>query len=134
MSAAPARMWAHLGWRGVALAGTGACWITYGLGLIVTSRGLVTSGAAPVIRIMCIEGWGAVWIACGVLAMAAGALRPGRDVWGFAAITLPPTVWGLAFIASALGGSPTAWASVPIYLAVLLLVVVVAAVTRGRHG
>ncbi|GAA2971382.1 hypothetical protein [Streptomyces enissocaesilis] len=136
MAAAPARLWRHLGWRGLALAGVGACWIVYGIGLIVTTRGAVTAGAAPVIRLMCIEAWGGVWIASGVLASVAGMLRPGRDVWGFAAISFMPAVWGLAFMASAVTGDyQAAWAAVPIYVAVLLLVVIVATLTRGRtHG
>ncbi|MEU2730126.1 hypothetical protein ABZ650_20655 [Streptomyces griseoviridis] len=134
MRAASARLWRHLGWRGIPLAGVGGCWIVYGTGLIVTTRAGVIAATAPVTGLMCMEAWGAVWIACGALGLAAGASRPGRDSWGFAAITLPVTVWALAYAAAAVtGGYASAWASVPIFAAVLLLTVVVAQVTGRRR-
>lgn len=136
MRAALLRVWRHLDWRGAALAGLGGLWIVYGLGLIFTTRGSITSGAAPLLRIMCIEAWGGAWIACGVLGIVAGALRPGRDVWGFAAVWLPPAYWALSFTATAATGSyEVAWAAVPIYAAIVLLIAIVAVLTRGRtHG
>ncbi|WHM32457.1 hypothetical protein OH540_21380 [Streptomyces sp. BPPL-273] len=131
---ASARLWRHLGWRGLALAGVGGCWTVYGAGLIVTNRAGVNAATAPVTGLMCVEAWGAVWIACGVLAAIAGARRPGRDVWGFAAITLPLVVWLLAFAVAAITGEyEKGWASVPLFAAVLLLVVIVAALTGGRR-
>ncbi|MDQ1037284.1 hypothetical protein QFZ75_003700 [Streptomyces sp. V3I8] len=136
MRAASARAWRHLGWRGLALAGIGSCWIVYGLGLILTTRGSITSGTAPLIRIMCIQAWGGVWIAAGVLGIIAGTLRPGRDMWGFAAVCLPPAYWALSFTATAATGAyEVAWAAVPIYAAIVLLIAIVAVLSRGRtHG
>ncbi|WP_224339597.1 hypothetical protein [Streptomyces olivaceus] len=134
MRAAPARLWRHLGWRGLALAGVGSCWTVYGAGLIVTTRSGVAAATSPVTGLMCMEAGGAVWIACGLLAVVAGARRPGRDVWGFAAVTLPPAVWLLAFtIAAVTGEYGSGWASAPLFAAVLLLVVIVAALTGGRR-
>ncbi|MGQ4349677.1 hypothetical protein [Streptomyces sp. SAS_275] len=137
MRAAPVqRAWRHLGWRGATLAGLGILWIVYGLGLILTTRSSITSGTAPLIRIMCIEAWGGVWIAAGVLGIIAGVRRPGRDVWGFAAVCLPPAYWALSFTATAVTGDyQVAWAAVPIYAAIVLLITVVAVLSRGRsHG
>lgn len=136
MRAALLRLWRHLEWRGLTLASVGILWVVYGIGLIVTTRSSVTAGTAPLLRIMCIQGWGGVWIACGILGMIAGALRPGRDVWGFAAICLMPAYWGLSFTATALTGDyQVAWAAVPIYAALILMTVVIAVLTRGRsHG
>lgn len=134
MRAAAARAWRHLRWRGFALAGVGALWVVYGLGLILTTRGSITSGTAPLIRIMCLEAWGGVWIGCGVLGMVAGALRPGRDTWGFAAVSLLPAYWALSFTATAATGDyEVAWAAVPIYAAIVLLIVVVAVLTGRRR-
>ncbi|MFF8679481.1 hypothetical protein ACF07F_16380 [Streptomyces sp. NPDC015237] len=133
MQSVSARLWRHLGWRGATLAGLGALWIVYGLGLILTTRGSISAGTAPLIRIMCIEAWGGVWIGCGVVGMVAGMLRPGRDVWGFAAVCLLPAYWALSFTATAVTGDyEVAWAAVPIYAAIVLLIVVVAVLSRGR--
>lgn len=136
MQAALLRVWRHLEWRGLALAGIGGCWIVYGLGLILTTRSSINSGTAPLISVMCIEAWGGVWIGSGVLGIIAGALRPGRDVWGFSAICLPPAYWGLSFTATAVTGDyQVAWAAVPIYAAIVFLIAIVAVLSRGRsHG
>lgn len=134
LRAARARLWRHLGWRGLALAGVGACWTVYGTGLIVTRRAGVAAATEPVTGLMCMEAWGAVWIACGVLGLLAGARRPGRDLWGFAAVALPAIVWGVAYSAAAVRGDyAPGWASVPLFVAVLLLVVIVAALTGGQR-
>lgn len=136
MRAALLRVWRHLEWRGTTLAGLGILWIVYGLGLILTTRTSINAGTAPLIRIMCIEAWGGVWIACGILGIIAGTLRPGRDTWGFAAVSLPPAYWALSFTATALTGDyEVAWAAVPVYAALVFLVTVVAVLSRGRsHG
>ncbi|MFI6639938.1 hypothetical protein [Streptomyces sp. NPDC050504] len=129
-----AAVWRHLGWRGLALAGAGACWTVYGVGLLVTHRQGLSLATAPILRVMCLEAWGGVWIACGLAGLVTGGLRPGRDVLGFAAVTAPPAIWGLAFLgAAATGDYVVAWASVPLYVAVVLLVVIVAALTGGRR-
>ncbi|MFD0353523.1 hypothetical protein ACFVHW_07200 [Streptomyces sp. NPDC127110] len=128
-----AALWRHLQWRGLTLAGLGILWITYGIGLIATDRPALVSAAAPLLRVMCLEAWGGVWIACGALGVVTAALRPGRDLAGFAGAAGPPLVWGLAYIAAAVTGSyGVAWASVPLFAAILLLVVIVAALTGGR--
>ncbi|MGW2985471.1 hypothetical protein [Streptomyces goshikiensis] len=128
-----AALWRHLQWRGLTLAGVGACWIWYGIGLIVTSRPGVVSATGPLLRLMCIEAWGGVWIACGAAGLLTAALRPGRDVLGFAGLAGPLLWWTCAFLtAAATGAYDVAWAALPLYVAPLLMVVVVARVTGGR--
>jgi hypothetical protein len=79
------------------------------------------------------EAWGGLWIACGVLGLVTAVVRPGRDVVGFGALAGPPLWWAAAFLAAAATGSvDTAWASLPLYLAPLFLVVVIAVITGGR--
>lgn len=64
----------------------------------------------------------------------AGALQPaGRDVLGFAGAAGPPLIWSLAYIAAAATGAyEAAWASAPPFVAVVLLVGIVAKLSRGR--
>ncbi|MGW1938945.1 hypothetical protein [Streptomyces goshikiensis] len=127
-----AALWRHLRWRGLALAGVGACWITYGIGLIVTERPSLLLAAAPILRVMCLEGWGGVWIVCGAAGLVTAVLRPGRDMVGFAGAAGPPLIWGLAYLgAAATGAYEVAWASVPLFAAIVLLVVIVAVLTGG---
>ncbi|MCY0956219.1 hypothetical protein [Streptomyces sp. H27-H5] len=128
-----AALWRHLGWRGLALAGVGACWVWYGIGLIVTDRPGVVSATGPLLSLACMEVWGAFWIAGGLAGMLTAALRPGRDLLGFAGLAGPLLWWALAFIASAATGAyDVAWAAIPLYVAPFLLVVVVGQVTGGR--
>lgn len=145
MVAAPARWRRRLGWRGTALLACGIPWIVYGVGLLTTSRPGLVRAASAITGLLAIPGWGIVWVACGVLASVAAVLRPGRDMWGFAVAAAPPMIWTLAYVAAAITGSyREAWASVPLLLAPVLLLAVVAEVTgrrrracsceRERHG
>lgn len=128
-----AALWRHLQWRGVTLAGLGALWVWYGIGLIVADRPGVATATAPLLRLMCMEAWGGVWIACGLAGLATAVVRTGRDVAGFGALAGPPLAWGAAFLAAAATGAvDTAWASVPLFIAPLFLVVVIACITGGR--
>lgn len=128
------RIWSYLGWRGLTLAGSGIGWVVVGLGLVLTDRPAVNAGAGPVIDLMQLSAWGGVWALCGVLGLVAGVMRPGHDRWGFAAVSLPPTVWALSYATAAVVGrySP-GWATVPVYTVILLLLAVIAALTGGRQ-
>lgn len=133
---AASSLWRHLGWRGLTMAGVGACWVVVGLGLILTVRPAVNDAVGPLIRIMPLEAWGGVWIASGILGLVGGVMRPGRDMWGFAAIVLMPAYWALSYLFAAVSGeySP-GWVTVPVYGAVILLVAVIAVLTgRRKHA
>lgn len=128
-----AALWRHLQWRGLTLAGVGACWIWYGAGLIITDRPGLAAATGPLLRIACMDVWGALWIACGLAGVLTAALRPGRDVIGFAGLAGPLLWWTLAFMAAAATGAyGPAWAALPLYVAPLLMVVVIAKITGGR--
>ncbi|MCB5167986.1 hypothetical protein LG634_24560 [Streptomyces bambusae] len=127
-----AALWRHLQWRGLALAVAGAGWVTYGIGLLVTDRPGLTAAASPILRVMCLEAWGAVWIACGAICLVTALLRPGRDAPGFAAAVGPPLIWGLAYVAAAVTGAyEPAWASVPVLGVVVVLVWIIGRLTGG---
>lgn len=136
MVAALARWRRRLGWRGTALLACGIPWIVYGIGLVTTPRAGTARAASIITTLMSLQWWGVVWSVCGALACVAAILRPGRDMWGFAMAAAPPMIWSLAFGAAGLTGSyRQAWASVPILVVPVLLLIVIAEVTgRGRHG
>jgi hypothetical protein len=145
VGAALARWRRRLGWRGTALLCCGIPWIVYGIGLMTTPRAGLVRAASVITALMGLHCWGTVWVLCGGLACVAAILRPGRDQWGFALAAGPPLIWSMAYItAAATGGYREAWASVPLLIAPVLLLVVVAEVTgrrrrhctcgRGRHG
>lgn len=132
--AAPARWRRRLGWRGTALLCCGVPWIAYGVGLMTTPRPGLNQAASVITSLMDLHCWGVVWVACGALACVAAVLRPGRDLWGFAAAAAPPQVWVMAYLAATVTGSYwQAWASVPLLLPSVSLLVVVAKVTGRRR-
>ncbi|WP_377271940.1 hypothetical protein [Peterkaempfera sp. SMS 1(5)a] len=136
MVAAAARLRARLGWRGAGLLTCGIPWVVYGIGLITTPRDGVSRAAAVITAVVSLQAWGWIWMTCGILATIAAVRLPGRDVWGFAAAAAPPLVWALAYgAAGATGHYRQAWASVPLLLVPVGLLLIVAASTKGeRHA
>ncbi|WP_055588547.1 hypothetical protein [Peterkaempfera griseoplana] len=133
MRAAAARLRARLGWRGASLLVCGVPWVVYGVGLLTTPRVGVSRAAGAITSVVSLCTWGWIWMLCGLLAIAAALLRPGRDVWGFAAAAGPPLIWALAYItAGATGDYRQAWASVPLLLVPVGLLVIVAVMTKGE--
>nr|WSX48902.1 hypothetical protein OG409_08030 [Streptomyces sp. NBC_00974] len=129
-----AALWRHLQWRGLTLASLGVLWVWYGVGLIVTDRPGISSALGPLLSIACIEVWGALWIVCGTAGLVTAVLRPGRDIVGFGAVAGPPVWWSASFIAAAATGAyGIAWAAAPLYVAVVLLLGIVAALSGGRR-
>lgn len=134
MRAALARWRRRLGWRGTALLCCGLPWMVYGIGLMTTPRPTLNKAAAPITGLMSLPSWGVGWALCGLLASVAAVLRPGHDMWGFAAAAAPPLIWTLAYTAAGITGSyPQAWAGIPLLLVPVLLLVVVAEVTGRRR-
>lgn len=136
MSAALARWRRRLGRRGTALLCCGIPWIIYGIGLMTTPRAGLQRAASPITTLMSLHCWGIAWVACGSLACTAALLRPGRDLWGFAAAVAPPTIWTLAYLAAAITGQyQQAWAATPLLVVpVALLIVIAEATGRRRQG
>ncbi|MGW6912611.1 hypothetical protein ACWGB8_02115 [Kitasatospora sp. NPDC054939] len=101
---------------------------------MTTTRAGLARAASALTDLLALPGWGIVWVSCGALACIAAALRPGRDTWGFGAAAGPPLIWILAYIAASITGQyPQAWAAVPLLVAPVLLLVVVAEVTGRRR-
>ncbi|MFD7413542.1 hypothetical protein [Kitasatospora purpeofusca] len=134
MGAALARVRRRLGWRGTALLACGVPWVVYGAGLVTTTREGIVRATVALSGLWALPGWGVVWMCCGVLACVAAARPSGRDMWGFAVAAAPPLIWTLAYVAAAVRGEyRAAWASVPLLLAPVLLLLVVAEVTGRRR-
>jgi hypothetical protein len=108
--------------------------VIYGVGLMTTTREGLNRAASALTGLLALPGWGIVWVCCGLLACVAAARRTGHDMWGFAAAAAPPLIWILAYAAAAVTGRYTlAWAGIPILIAPVLLLVVVAEVTGRRR-
>lgn len=128
-----ARFRRRLGWRGTALLYCGLPWIGYGVGLMTTPRVGLSRAASVIITLMDLHCWGIVWASCGALACIAAVLRPGRDLWGFAAAAAPPSIWALAYLAAAVTGEyRQAWAAIPLLVTPVLLLTVIAQATGRR--
>jgi hypothetical protein len=123
----------RLGWRGTALLACGIPWIVYGLGLMVAPRPGLLRAASVLTAQLGLHCWGVIWMTCGLLSCVAALLRRGQDQWGFAFAAAPPLVWGLAYLVAAIRGDyREAWASMPLLVAPVLLLLVVAAMTGRR--
>lgn len=119
------------GGRGYALLGTGMGWIAYGIGIIEDHRPAVAKGTVVLTSWWSLTWWGAVWIACGAVAVVCSVRRPGRDTIGWFLAALPPIIWAAAYtIATTTGRFPTAWTGVPAWCVPIELLGVAALLSR----
>lgn len=118
----------RIGRPGAYLTVTGIAWVLYGSGVVMDPRPATIRSAAILDHLAPIGMWGTVWITCGVLAILSAWNRlPVRLDFGFAAATLPPLLWALAFTASWIMGEYTdAWYGAVIWAAVGVRLIIVA--------
>lgn len=118
----------RLGRHGAYLLVTGCAWVIYGAGVLVDPRPTTIRSAAVLEYLAPMEIWSMVWIFCGVIAMITSWARwPFRVELGFAAATLPPLLWALAFTAAWIFGEYTdAWSGVVIWAAAAARLLIVA--------
>ncbi|MFJ9420673.1 hypothetical protein [Streptomyces sp. NPDC101249] len=116
----------RLGRRGSYLACAGSAWTMYGLGIIISPRPGTVRGMLLLRNIAPLEFWGAIWVVCGLTAIAFAFTRTGRDVYGFVAAVIPTLVWCVAYGAAMIAGDfPYAWVSAATWgFAALRLIVV----------
>ncbi|MFF1960982.1 hypothetical protein ACFVWX_28910 [Streptomyces sp. NPDC058220] len=133
MCAVLARLWARLGWRGLALLISGIAWISYGASLTVQPRYGTVRGISVLLDLMPMTAWGWGWIGCGLLCLAYCPARSGRDLAGIAAAMAPPLLWALAYALGGLTGtSGTAWGAIAPWGSHAALIAIVAYLTRAR--
>ncbi|MGW0869959.1 hypothetical protein ACWD3Z_05635 [Streptomyces sp. NPDC002740] len=131
MRAALVRLWARLGWRGLALASSGLAWISYGASIAIQPRYGTVRGISVLLDLMCMAGWGWLWIGAGAISIGFSVARAGRDLPGVFAAMGPPLLWALAYaLGGASGTSSTAWGAVAPWASHALLIAIVAYVTR----
>ncbi|MDT0435595.1 MULTISPECIES: hypothetical protein [Streptomyces] len=127
----------HIHLRGLGFIVAGASSIYYGASIAIDPRYGTVRGIQILLQRMCMEGWGWVWIGCGLIAVAYGLLRPVWDVPGIVASIAPPLMWATAYlIATIAGASSNAWGSVGMWLSraglVLILMRATRTVSRGH--
>lgn len=110
MGTALGARWPRPGRRGAYLITMGAAWVGYGAGIISDPRYGTARGLAALTRHVPLSALGWVWIACGGLAVLAGAwAHPRSQAGGFALLAAPAGVWAIGFtLAWAGGGFPSA--------------------------
>ncbi|MFJ6540485.1 hypothetical protein ACIQMP_07555 [Streptomyces sp. NPDC091385] len=90
-------------------------------------------GISVLLGIMPMTAWGWLWITAGVLAVGFALVRPGRDLLGLGAAMGPPLLWSVAYALGALlGSSSTAWGAIAPWASHVLLILIVAYLTRPR--
>ncbi|GHB55342.1 hypothetical protein GCM10010331_48960 [Streptomyces xanthochromogenes] len=107
------RLSKRLGRRGSILAAFGIFESFYGFGAATDPRYGVVRGVGVLTNLLPMEWWGALWMVAGFLALVfAFEPRPRWDRWGFAAATLPMSLWsGANFVAWISGSFSQAWTS-----------------------
>ncbi|MFE9432303.1 hypothetical protein ACFYNA_15095 [Streptomyces sp. NPDC006640] len=92
----------HLGRRGTGLLIAGAGLSCWGIGILLDPP--PTQGLRLLTDLCGIQNWAWLWIAAGVLALAAAFARIGPDWPGFGVAFLPPMVWATAYAVAAING------------------------------
>ncbi|MFF9265801.1 hypothetical protein [Streptomyces longwoodensis] len=75
----------------------------FGMGQVAWAIGYLaapapsTHGLEPLLSVLSIRGWAAVWFVSGMLTVTCILLREGPDRWGFIFAAALPLVWGMSF-------------------------------------
>lgn len=103
----------RLGRRCSVLLGIGAMEVVYGLGVAIDPRYGIVRGVSVLTHWLPMAYWGSLWMICGTLALVlAFEPRSGWSRYGFAAATLPMTLWSAANLVAWLTGEfGQAWTS-----------------------
>lgn len=103
MRAAARRLKKRLGRRGTFLLILGVGKTCYGLSLLLDPP--ASSPGLHLLTNLCsLRHWSWLWIIAGLVTGASAFLRVGRDLYGFVAALVPPTVWAIAYTAAVVSG------------------------------
>lgn len=110
----------------------------FGILYLLVAKSLLDTQVTPLVRhvfrfgltVMPLDGWAALWAACGLVAIADALItRHGRDSIGFAAAVTAPTAWAVVYLAAWAGndtGIRDLWLSAVNYLGIAAAVLIVA--------
>ncbi|MEV5957313.1 hypothetical protein AB0M11_26690 [Streptomyces sp. NPDC051987] len=85
----------RLGRRGPFLVFMGAGKVCWGAGMIVAPPSV--AGLGLLTHFAPLHCWASVWILAGVVTFCSAWWPFARDVWGFVAASVPPTLWAFAY-------------------------------------
>ena len=114
MRAAARRLKKRLGRRGGFLLIFGVGKTSYGLSLLLDPPAS-SPGLQLLTNVCSLRHWSWLWIIAGLVTGASAFLRVGRDLYGFVAALVPPTVWAIAYTAAVVSGQFSRGAYVAIW-------------------
>jgi hypothetical protein len=126
------RLRQQLGRRGTFLLilGTGkTCW---GVSFLVDPPS--PQGLQLLTDVCSLRHWAWLWIVAGLVTGGSAFLRVGRDLYGFVAALVPPTVWAIAYTAAVVSGTYSRGAYVAIWYLTSHVGVIMWAATVPEHS
>lgn len=120
------RLARQLGRRGAILLCYGTVWALYGYGQLISPQADQT-GLRLLLQWVPLVVWAWLWIASGLVAIAAAWLPQGRDASGFVALWVIVLPWMFAYLTSwILGYFPRGWIAAAVWGVIAVPVIVVA--------
>ncbi|MDX3507379.1 hypothetical protein PV755_00320 [Streptomyces caniscabiei] len=105
------------------------CW---GISFLVDPP--TAQGLELLTRLCSLRDWAWLWIAAGIVTGASAFLRVGRDLYGFVAALVPPTVWAIAYAAAVVSGDYSRGLYVAIWYLTSHVGVIMWAATVPEHS
>lgn len=120
------RLGRALGRRGAILLSYGTVWSLYGYAQ-VASPAPDQRGLALATQMLPLTAWGWMWVAAGLLAIAAAWMPQGVDWFGFVGLALIVLPWVTSYLATwILGDFPRGWVAAAVWAVIAVPVIVVA--------
>lgn len=120
------RLGRALGRRGAILLSYGTVWALFGYGLLVSPLPQ-QPGLTLALQLLPLKAWGWLWIATGLIAVAAAWAPQGVDWPGFLSLPLIVLPWMTSYLVSWVQGDfPRGWIASAVWAAIAVPVLVVA--------
>ena len=126
------RLHQALGRRGIFLLIIGVGKTCWGVSFLVDPP--PTMGLELLTNVCSIRHWAWLWIAAGIITGGSAFLRVGRDLYGFMAALIPPTVWATAYTVAVVSGDYSRGLYVAIWYLTSHVGVILWAATVPEHS